>query len=157
MRKVTLTPTPHHLTISNFQSPTCKSTFSVSPANKQSPGPSGAFSSMPQQSHRSKPTLVSPTGPRWCISAVWSLILLARDGPASYLHSQLNLCFSTVLPEDSSFSEIAPSSSSLQLKLFPWHVRAPPDTWQKKYLHMGEHLGGCLHLIISTTPKSQCF
>ncbi|XP_074772448.1 solute carrier family 25 member 48 isoform X2 [Athene noctua] len=57
------------------------------------------------------------------------------------------------LSEDSGFSDIAQSSSSLQLGLFPQHVQAPPEARQKMYLHLGEHLRGCLHLITSVTPK----
>lgn len=90
---------------------------------------------------------------RWCISAAWSLILIAWDGPASYLHSQFKLCFSAVLSEDSSCSDIVPSGSSLQLGLLLWHVHAPPGVWQKMHLCLGEHRLGCLRLMTSVTPK----
>lgn len=69
------------------------------------------------------------------------------------MHSQLKLCFSTVLSEESSFSEIAPSGSCLQLGFSSRRVHAPPEAWQKMYSHLGEHLLGCLHLTTSVTPK----
>lgn len=64
---------------------------------------------------------------------------------ASYLHSQLKICFSVILLEG--------SRSEMWQLLAVWARPCPPEALQKQYFYLSEHLLGCLHLFTGITPK----
>lgn len=65
---------------------------------------------------------------------------------ASYLHSQLKICFSVILLEG--------SRSEMWQLLAVWACPCPPEALQKQYFYLAEHLLGCLHFFYWRNPPN---